>query len=230
MEIENVESLIQGAKDLDDMQRLLLHSRVFPLLTNTFRNAKSAEKWDGGLFLGGFCASLVVTIATAINLAGYISDTASSAVSTGILVLSSLATAILGLRERLRLRENALLGRRSASLMQKALILFLASAPPYAAGPTASFHTFVTDIEVIKSLTEQAQSRLQDYGSSSTTTGPVPPESSAAAATVTATASASAGAGTLDTIPLDTVELGGANARAPRVHEPGGLSPPSRKK
>ena len=227
MEIENVESLIQGAKDLDDMQRLLLHSRVFPLLTSTYRNAKSAEKWDGGLFLGGFCASLVVTIATAINLAGYISDTASSAVSTGILVLSSLATAILGLRERLRLRENALLGRRSASLMQKALILFLASAPPYAAGPTASFHTFITDIEVIKSLTEQAQSRLQDYGSSGTTTGPVPSESSASAGTAT---TATATAGTLDTIPLDTAELGGASARATRAHVPGGLSPPSRKK
>ena len=162
MEIQGVLSLIGAAEELSESQRALLRARVMPLIATTEQKAKQAERFDSALFLGGFCGSLVVTIATAINLAGYVTPSASSAVSTGILVLSSLATATLALRERLRLREMAVLSRRCSCLLQRALVLFLAHAAPYTAGPRRAFRQFVWDVEIIKGLADEAQMRQRE--------------------------------------------------------------------
>lgn len=160
-EINDIAALIESTQELQDHQRALLRARIVPLLRNSTRKGDSADKWDNGLFLGGFCGSLIVTIATAINLAGYVSPSTSSAVSTAILVLSSLATGTLALRERLRLRETVVLCRRFSALLQRSLILFLAHAHPYLNGPQQSFQRFVSDVETLKSFTDQAQLRQQ---------------------------------------------------------------------
>ncbi len=162
MERAGIHALVESAEGLTGNQKALLQARVVPLMMAAEAKALTAERWDNGLFLGGFCGSLVVTIATAINLAGYVTPTAASAVSTGILVLSSLATATLALRERLRLRESVVLYRRFASLLQKAFVLFFAQAAPYSAGPAGSYQAFVRDVETIKGLTDQAQLRLRE--------------------------------------------------------------------
>ncbi len=188
MESSALHTLVPALQGLDDTQRALLQARVMPLLASAEKKGRAAERLDTGLFLGGFCVSLVVTIATAINLAGYVTPTAASAVGTAILVLSSLATGTLGLRERLRLKETSIISKRCCSFLQKALVLFAARAGPYSQpDSSAAFKAFISDVEVLKGLTDQAFTRLQEDTSASTSTS-VPSGAPSAAAIAPAAA------------------------------------------
>ena len=130
MESSALHTLVPALQGLDDTQRALLQARVMPLLASTEKKGRAAERLDTGLFLGGFCVSLVVTIATAINLAGYVTPTAASAVGTAILVLSSLATGTLGLRERLRLKETSIISKRCCTCAKSGCTTATGQAAP----------------------------------------------------------------------------------------------------
>jgi hypothetical protein len=56
------------------------------------------EWWDTRLFAFGFTLSILVTIASAINIGGFMSSAGKHVITTIIVLMSSVATAALALR------------------------------------------------------------------------------------------------------------------------------------
>jgi hypothetical protein len=160
---EGMGRLFDTLPDLLDREREVAKARFVSVLGTAERGADRAETMDTSLFLCGFIGSLLVTVTTAINLAGYVNPTAAAAVSTAVLVLSSLGTAAMGLRERLKFREKAVVLRRTSSLLQRSAFLYLAGAGPYEAAPnaTAAYRAFVRDVEAIKTSADSASLLLR---------------------------------------------------------------------
>lgn len=162
--------LFDTLPDVSDREREVAKARLTSVLGTAEQGADRAEGLDTSLFLCGFIGSLLVTITTAVNLAGYVTPSAAAAVSTAVLVLSSVGTAAMGLRERLKFRERAVVLRRTSSLLQRAAFLYLAGAGPYehSASAGAAYRAFVRDVEAIKSSADSASLLLrsnQDDGS-----------------------------------------------------------------
>jgi hypothetical protein len=153
--------LFDTLPDLQDRARLVAKTRFVRVLDVAEQGADRAERQDTTLFMCGFLGSLLVTITTAVNLAGYVSASASSAVSTAVLVLSSLGTAAMGLRERLKFRERAVVLRRTSSMLQRAGFLYLADAD---AGAPATYRRFMADIERIKCGADVANLQFRSEG------------------------------------------------------------------
>ena len=171
--------LFESLPDIPEWERDVVSTRLTSVLGTAEAGADRAETLDTSLFLAGFLGSLLVTITTAVNLAGYITPAAASAVSTAVLVLSSLGTAAMGLRERLKFRERAVMLRRTSSALQRAAFLFLAHAGPYehCPSPMAAYRAFVRDVEAIKGNADATSLQLR---SASDDNGTLPPAPAAA--------------------------------------------------
>jgi hypothetical protein len=159
----DIDTLLHGleAEGVPDFRLTVMRTRLVKVLDVAERGADRAEFWDTAMFLTGFMGSLVVTIATAVNLAGYVSPSAANAVSTAILLLSSIGTAAMGLRERLKFKEVAVLSRRTASQLQRAAFLYLAGAET-GPNPDAAFRAFVHQVERIKQVADAGHLQLRD--------------------------------------------------------------------
>ena len=167
--------LIDAMTQYSDLERMILRARVLHVLDVAECGADRAETWDTGLFLAGFGGSLAVTVATAVNIAGYVSPHVANGIATGVLVLSSLATAALGLRERLKFREVSMVARQTASSLQRALFLFVSRSGPYLHQDAASaFATFMLDVEVIKSRADKARLHMRSEPSAVSAPAPAP--------------------------------------------------------
>ena len=159
----DVGRLLDTLPEYSARDRAVLKQRVVSVLDCAEKMADRTETWDTAFFTAGFAASLVVTVATAVNLAKFMSPTATETLSAVILVISSVGTAALALRERLKFKETALLNRRTSSAMQRAVFLFMARAGPYASpDPGKRFADFVQDVEAIKTSADQAHLRIRN--------------------------------------------------------------------
>ena len=95
-----------------------VQTRFYNVLNKIEEEADKWENWDTSLFVLGFLGSLIVTLGTALSLTNFVSQSAISTISTIVLLVSSVATAVLGIRERLKFRERALQARRTATRLQ----------------------------------------------------------------------------------------------------------------
>jgi hypothetical protein len=139
--------LFDALPGISDRERTVAKTRFVKVLDTAERGADRAERLDTSLFLFGFLGSLLVTITTAVNLAGYVTPTGAAAVSTAVLVLSSMGTAAMGLRERLKFRDRAVVLRRTSAMLQRTGFLYLGAAD---AGGTGAYQAFMGAVEVIK--------------------------------------------------------------------------------
>ena len=129
----------------------ILKTRFLAIVDSAERDSKRSSWWDSRLFLLGFCGSLLVTVAAAIGQAGYMTSSAVTIVNTMVLLLSSVGTAALGLRERLKFREKADISQRLSSALQQRGFMFLAPSGKYASmEPLARFQCFIMDVESLK--------------------------------------------------------------------------------
>ena len=95
-----------------------VQTRFYNVLSKIEEEADKWENWDTSFFVLGFLGSLIVTLGTALSLTNFVSQSAISTISTIVLLVSSVATAVLGIRERLKFRERALQARRTATRLQ----------------------------------------------------------------------------------------------------------------
>ena len=95
-----------------------VQTRFYNVLSKIEEEADKWENWDTSLFVLGFLGSLIVTLGTSLSLTNFVSQSAISTISTIVLLVSSVATAVLGIRERLKFRERALQARRTATRLQ----------------------------------------------------------------------------------------------------------------
>jgi hypothetical protein len=95
-----------------------VQTRFYNVLSKIEEEADKWENWDTSLFVLGFLGSLIVTLGTALSLTNFVSQSAISTISTIVLLVSSVASAVLGIRERLKFRERALQARRTATRLQ----------------------------------------------------------------------------------------------------------------
>lgn len=157
--------ILDDMQELTDLDRKLIKARVTPLIDATERVAERATWWDTRLFMLGFCGSLIVTIAAAINQAAYITGAWNSALGTLVLVMSSIGTAALGARERLKFREKADAAKQFSCNMQAEFMQFLARAGMYTETQTHSWDAacsvFISRIETLKNTADQQQLALQ---------------------------------------------------------------------
>lgn len=129
----------------------ILKTRFLAIVDSAERDSKRYNWWDSRLFLLGFCGSLLVTVAAAISQAGYMTSSAVTIVNTMVLLLSSVGTAALGLRERLKFREKADISQRLSSALQQRGFMFLAPSGKYATMELlARFQCFIMDVESLK--------------------------------------------------------------------------------
>ena len=79
-----------------------------------------------------------------------------------VLALSSIGTAALGLRERLKFHETALIAKRLSAKLQRRGFLFLAKADPYdAPNREECYANFIGYTEKIKLQADEEQMKLQ---------------------------------------------------------------------
>lgn len=152
--------LFQGLTQFSDTQRALLGSRYVSVLAASERAAAVAETWDTVLFFLSFVGALVVTAVTAIAAVGYSAPSA-----TVVLVVSSLSTIALGVRERLKFKDTAIVSRRTASELQREGVLFLARAGPRYGGDVpdgVAFVRFVQATEDLKTKADQIRLRIRE--------------------------------------------------------------------
>jgi hypothetical protein len=129
----------------------ILKCRFLAIVDSAERDSKRSNWWDSRLFLLGFGGSLLVTVAAAISQAGYMTSDAITIVNTMVLLMSSIGTAALGLRERLKFREKADISQRLSSALQQRGFMFMAPSGKYASmEPLVRFQTFVMDVESLK--------------------------------------------------------------------------------
>lgn len=154
--------LFDGMTEFSEHERAVIKSRFIPMIDATEREASRAEWWDTRMFLLGFGSSLLVTIAAALNIAGYVSVSSRDIVGTMVLLVSSIGTAALGLRERLKFHEAAGIARRLSCKLQRRGFLFLARAEPYAHQDRhVSFADFIRHTELMKVQADEERNKLQ---------------------------------------------------------------------
>jgi hypothetical protein len=140
----------------------VLKCRFLAIVDSAERDSKRSNWWDTRLFLLGFGGSLLVTVAAAISQAGYMTSSAITIVNTMVLLMSSIGTAALGLRERLKFREKADISQRLSSALQQRGFMFIAPSGKYAAmEPLTRFQTFVMDVESLKLRADQEHQALR---------------------------------------------------------------------
>ena len=160
--------LFDGMTEFTEHERAVIKSRFIPMIDATERDATRAEWWDTRMFLLGFGSSLLVTIAAALNISGYVSVSSKDIVGTMVLLVSSIGTAALGLRERLKFHEAAGIARRLSCKLQRRGFLFLARAEPYANQDRhESFADFVRHTEFMKVQADEERNKLQGDDSTS---------------------------------------------------------------
>jgi hypothetical protein len=155
--------LIDALSDVYDEHQLdLIKSRYLAIIDSAERDAERSGWWDTRLFLLGFWGSLLVTIAAAISQAAYMTPYAVTIVNTIVLLMSSIGTAALGLRERLKFREASDISKRLSSYLQQRGFMFLSAAGKYAdLTPGARFTTFIMDVENAKIRADHAHQALR---------------------------------------------------------------------
>ena len=174
--------LFDAMVEYTQQQRDVIKSRFLPMIDATERSAKRSEWWDTRMFLIGFGTSLVVTIVAAINLASFIDVMTRDILGAVVLAVSSIGTAALGLRERLKFHETALIAKRLSSKLQRRGFLFLARADPYdIPNREACYANFVAYTEKIKLQADEEQMKLQAERDDHYRHQPPPPPQVAAA-------------------------------------------------
>jgi hypothetical protein len=154
--------LFDGMTEFTEHERAVIKSRFVPMIDATEREANRAEWWDTRMFLLGFGSSLLVTIAAALNIAGFVSTAARDIVGTLVMLVSSIGTAALGLRERLKFHEAAAIARRLSCKLQRRGFLFLARAEPYAKPDRhESYADFIRHTELMKVQADEERMKLQ---------------------------------------------------------------------
>ena len=144
------------------LQITILKSRFLAIIDSAERDAIRSDWWDTRLFMLGFGGSLLVTIAAAIGQAGYMTPSAVTIVNTLVLLLSSIGTAALGLRERLKFREAADISKRLSSALQQRGFLFLSASGKYAdMSADQRFQTFIVDVENYKMRSDEEHQALR---------------------------------------------------------------------
>jgi hypothetical protein len=170
--------LFDGMAEYTPHEQAVIKSRFIPMIDATERTAVKAEWWDTRMFLMGFGASLVVTIGAAVNIAGFIRPAEKNIVGVAVLILSSIGTAALGLRERLKFQDVSIIARKMSNKLQRRGFLFLARADPYASSDRQeAYASFITHTERIKLQADEDNLKLKsekdEDGSGRKPAGPI---------------------------------------------------------
>ena len=140
----------------------ILKSRYCAIVDSADREALRCEWWDTRLFMLGFGGSLLVTIAAAVGQAGYMTLDSITVVNTVVLLLSSVATAALGLRERLKFGEKGDIWKRLSSVLQRRGFLFLTKSGKYADLTSLEcLQMFTVDVENLKLQSDREHQALR---------------------------------------------------------------------
>lgn len=162
--------LFDNLAEYTDHERDVIKKRFIPMIDATEREAKRAEWWDTRMFMLGFGGSLLVAILAAISIASFVSANLKDIMGTLVLLVSSVGTAALGLRERLKFKESASISRRLSCKLQRRGFLFLARAEPYnSPDRQEAYCDFVRHTELLKMQADEerlALSEEQDMRSS----------------------------------------------------------------
>ena len=160
--VDAMTPLFDAMEEFTEQQRNVIKSRFLPMIDATERAAKRSEWWDTRMFLIGFGTSLVVTIVAAINISSFIDMRTRDVLGATVLTLSSIGTAALGLRERLKFHETALIAKRLSAKLQRRGFLFLAKADPYdVPNREECYANFIGYTEKIKLQADEEQMKLQ---------------------------------------------------------------------
>ena len=153
----------------------VIKTRFCALVDAADRQVLRCNWWDMRLFILGFGGSLLVTIAAAIGQAGYMTTQSITIVNTIVLLLSSIATAALGLRERLKFREYADISKRLSSSLQRRGFLFLSGSGKFTCmTPADRIQTFITDVENCKFQSDQEHLALRSHEDTGTNASATP--------------------------------------------------------
>lgn len=158
-------ALFDDMQEYTDHDKSIVRARFMPLIDHAEREAARADSWDTVLFYTGFVGSILVTIAASVNQAGYISNNVRDIMNFCILLLSSIGTAAVGMREKLKFREKADVFTRFSSRLQKRGFLFVSRAPPFdTENRTQAFVDFVRTVERLKLQADTEQRAVTDEG------------------------------------------------------------------
>ena len=153
--------LFDAMESYTPQQKNIIKSRFIPMIDATEREAQRAEWWDTRMFLIGFGASLAVTIAAAINIATFITPVVRDSIGAAVLGISSIGTAALGLRERLKFQEVSIISKKMSNKLQRHGFLFLAAAEPYDGDRGDAYVKFIAHTERIKLQADEDQMKLK---------------------------------------------------------------------
>lgn len=155
--------LFDGLKELYTPHQIsILKSRYLAIIDSAERDAVRSDWWDTRLFMLGFGGSLLVTIAAATGQAGYMTIYAMTILNTFVLLMSSIGTAALGLRERLKFREAADISKRLSSNLQQRGFMFLSRSGKYAGMDVGQmYQTFIVDVENQKMRSDEEHHALR---------------------------------------------------------------------
>lgn len=154
--------LFDKMEEYTEQEKNVIKSRVLPLIDATEREAKRAEWWDTRMFLIGFGSSLIVTITAAINIASFVSAATRDSIGAIMLILSSIGTTALGLRERLKFHEKSVISKQLSTKLQRHGFLFLSKAYPYNnENRNEAYTNFVTYAELAKDISDKEHMKLK---------------------------------------------------------------------
>jgi hypothetical protein len=144
-------AMMRDAGDLNAQQAYLLETRFLPMIDAAEGDGKRLHRWDKWLFLTGFTSSLFVTVIAAILQSNYLGDVGSAVIATSILVVSSLGTATVALRERLKFKEQGDIAQQMSTFLQKITFNFFSCNGRYRhARRGDAFVVFARDVENAK--------------------------------------------------------------------------------
>lgn len=208
-----MERLFDGLTEYSAHQLDVAKSRYCTLLQDTAANVRFYSYRDNGLLLASLACGLLVTIASSVNLAQYASPTMTSVLATCVPVFSAIGTTLVGLREHLKLRQNATISARLQSRLEEVGYLFVGRAGPYAVPDREKAYTaFLVDMEGLKQTADHKLLSLAREPTSASASG-----SGSASGPAVVSVSAPPGVPTsnsLDDIVVDEGDAGGDD-RAP---------------
>jgi hypothetical protein len=156
-------AILRDGGELTTEQAYLLETRFLPMIDAAESDGRRLHRWDKWLFFLGFASSLFVTVIAAVLQSSYLGRIGSAVISTSILVVSSLGTATVALRERLKFKEQGDIAQQLSTFLQKITINFFSRTSRYRHElRSEAFVAFSRDVENAKRDMDMLRLSLTD--------------------------------------------------------------------
>lgn len=155
--------MMRDAGEISAQQAYLLETRFLPMIDAAESDGRRLHRWDKWLFFLGFASSLFVTVIAAVLQSSYLGRVGGAVISTSILVVSSLGTATVALRERLKFKEQGDIAQQLSTFLQKITFNFFSCNGRYRhARRSDAFVVFSRDVENAKRDMDMLRLSLTD--------------------------------------------------------------------